>query len=112
MPYVHIFCLHRMGTIPNRKPISMQENKTVWRLPYFLDEHYFLFDFTLNLKNLQEILNFFNVTLTINSRKPIETIKYVTALMSSMTDEMFIHILLSCERKIASWHKQQYYYII
>lgn len=76
-----------------------KESKTVFELSYFLDEHYFLFDFTLNLKNLQEILNFFNVTLIINSRRPIEIIKYVTALMSSMTDEMFIRILLSYKRR-------------
>ena len=74
----------------DEKPISWQENKTVQRLTYILNEHYFFFDFTLNLKNLQEILNFFNVTLIINSRKPIEKIKYVTALISSIIDEMFI----------------------
>lgn len=59
-------------------------------LTLLLNEHYFFFDFTLSLKNLQEILNFFNVTWIIKSKKAIDKIKYVTALMSTIIDVMFM----------------------
>lgn len=34
-PYVHNFCLHRMGVIPNRKPILLIKNLLLKLVPYF-----------------------------------------------------------------------------
>lgn len=69
-------------------------------LTLLLNEHYFFFDFTLSLKNLQEILNFFNVTWIIKSKKAIDKTKYVTALMSSIIDEMFIRASVSGDKSM------------
>lgn len=67
--------LHIKSEGCHEKPISKQENKTARRLPYSLDEHYFLcfffLDFALISKFLHLICKLLSTKPLTNTRLPV-----------------------------------------
>ena len=67
-------CEREKKYLGKKKPILKQENKTVQKLPYSLNEHYFLcfffFDFVL-------ISNFLHLICKFLSTKPLTNTKIV-----------------------------------